>query len=47
MFRNENLECWIKDDYVFTSIFYSPKFTKLLVDDKRPSTCKIVSFGRI
>jgi hypothetical protein len=27
----------IKDDYVFTFIFSSPKFTKLLVDDKRPS----------
>jgi hypothetical protein len=41
------LSVGIKDDYVFTSIFSSPKFTKLLVDGKRPNTCKIASFGGI
>ena len=35
---------WIKNGRTFISIFISPKFMKLMIDNKRPDTYKIVLF---
>jgi len=34
----------IKDDYTFIFIFSSLEFIKLLVDNKKPDTCKTIFF---
>ena len=37
----------IVGNHTFTSIFPSLEFTKLMVDDRRPDTCKTIHFDRI
>jgi len=38
---------WIVGNNIFTSIFPSPEFMKLMVGDRRPDTCKTIHFNGI
>jgi hypothetical protein len=41
------LSVWMEGDHSFTSIFPFSEFTKLMIGDGKPDTCKIVFFDGI
>jgi hypothetical protein len=44
IFKNKFFFVWVEDDHSFMSIFSSLKFIKLIIDDRRPDTCKTILF---
>ena len=41
------LSVWIVSNHAFKLIFSSLEFTKSMVGDRRPNTCKIVPIDRV